>query len=105
MTIPKIKIDNVSQIYNKNGTAFVVLDNFNLEIAQNEFVTVVGTSGCGKSTLLRVIAGLEDVTSGHIAIDGQDATEVPPAKRGLAMVFLAIVTAGLMWAPETPPAM
>ncbi|WP_136798935.1 MULTISPECIES: ABC transporter ATP-binding protein [Desulfosediminicola] len=70
MTIPKIKIDNVSQIYNKNGTAFVVLDNFNLEIAQNEFVTVVGTSGCGKSTLLNIVGGLVDPTEGQVQIDG-----------------------------------
>jgi len=47
----------------------------------------VGPSGCGKSTLLRLIAGLEDVTSGQILIDGKDATAIPPAKRGLAMVF------------------
>ncbi len=47
----------------------------------------VGPSGCGKSTLLRLIAGLEDVTSGQIRIDGEDATRLPPAKRGLAMVF------------------
>ncbi|MCB1503204.1 MAG: ABC transporter ATP-binding protein, partial [Bauldia sp.] len=43
--------------------------------------------GCGKSTLLRLIAGLEDVSAGTIRIDGQDATGMPPAKRGLAMVF------------------
>jgi len=47
----------------------------------------VGPSGCGKSTLLRLIAGLEDVTSGQVLIDGNDATSIPPAKRGLAMVF------------------
>src|SRR5262249_23116253 len=47
----------------------------------------VGPSGCGKTTLLRLIAGLEDVTSGRIMIDGADVTQVPPAKRGLSMVF------------------
>ncbi|MEP4063546.1 MAG: ABC transporter ATP-binding protein, partial [Nitratireductor sp.] len=58
-----------------------------LEINDGEFVVFVGPSGCGKSTLLRLIAGLEDVSSGDITIDGRNATEVPPAKRGLAMVF------------------
>ncbi|MCE3544307.1 ABC transporter ATP-binding protein, partial [Escherichia coli] len=52
-----------------------------------EFVIFVGPSGCGKSTLLRVIAGLEDATSGEILIDGKKVNNTPPAKRGIAMVF------------------
>ncbi|MES0881068.1 ABC transporter ATP-binding protein [Roseibium sp. SCP14] len=64
-----------------------VIPPLDLQIDDGEFVVFVGPSGCGKSTLLRLIAGLEDVTSGEIDIDGRDATEVPPAKRGLAMVF------------------
>ena len=64
-----------------------VIPPLDLTIEDGEFVVFVGPSGCGKSTLLRLIAGLEDVSGGEIRIDGQDATEVPPAKRGLAMVF------------------
>ena len=64
-----------------------VIPPLDLEINDGEFVVFVGPSGCGKSTLLRLIAGLEDVTSGKIEIDGKDATALPPAKRELAMVF------------------
>ncbi|WP_424988400.1 ABC transporter ATP-binding protein [Microbulbifer sp. S227A] len=64
-----------------------VIPPLDLTIEDGEFTVFVGPSGCGKSTLLRLIAGLEDMTSGTIAIDGADATNVPPAKRGLAMVF------------------
>ena len=64
-----------------------VIPSIDLSIEDGEFVVFVGPSGCGKSTLLRLIAGLEDTTSGSIAIDGQDATDLPPAKRGPAMVF------------------
>jgi len=64
-----------------------VIPSVDLVIEHGEFVVFVGPSGCGKSTLLRLIAGLEDTTSGTIEIDGKDATMLPPAKRGLAMVF------------------
>jgi len=64
-----------------------VIPPLDLSIEEGEFVVFVGPSGCGKSTLLRLIAGLEDVSGGVIEIDGKDATALPPAKRGLAMVF------------------
>ena len=71
----------------KNFDDVNVIKQLDLEIKDGEFIVFVGPSGCGKSTLLRMIAGLEDTTSGNIEIDGQDATHTPPAKRGLAMVF------------------
>src|SRR5258708_29231329 len=58
-----------------------------LEVEDGSVVVFVGPSGCGKTTLLRLIAGLEDITSGKILIDGQNVVDVPPAKRGLSMVF------------------
>jgi len=64
-----------------------VIPPLDLTIYDGEFTVFVGPSGCGKSTLLRLIAGLEDTSSGTILIDGTDATAIPPAKRGLSMVF------------------
>ncbi|MDH2434490.1 sn-glycerol-3-phosphate ABC transporter ATP-binding protein UgpC [Pokkaliibacter sp. MBI-7] len=64
-----------------------IIKGVDLDINDHEFVVFVGPSGCGKSTLLRLIAGLEEVTSGTISLDGRDITDVTPAKRDLAMVF------------------
>ena len=76
----------LSQVTKRFGDVQVI-PPLDLRIEEGEFVVFVGPSGCGKSTLLRLIAGLEDVSEGKISIDGKDATGVPPAKRGLAMVF------------------
>ncbi|MGN6536864.1 MAG: ABC transporter ATP-binding protein [Mesorhizobium sp.] len=65
----------------------VIIHDIDLTVDEGEFVVFVGPSGCGKSTLLRLIAGLEDTTSGTIEIDGRDVTATAPARRGLAMVF------------------
>ena len=67
--------------------AVSVINGVDLDIKDGEFAVFVGPSGCGKSTLLRLIAGLEDVTSGEVLIDGKNVTDVGPSKRGLAMVF------------------
>ncbi|MER8376715.1 ABC transporter ATP-binding protein [Mesorhizobium sp. M1406] len=78
-----LNIENVKKAFGP----VEVLKGINLEVNDGEFVVFVGPSGCGKSTLLRVIAGLEDSTSGRVVIDGQDVSATPPAKRGIAMVF------------------
>jgi multiple sugar transport system ATP-binding protein len=71
----------------KSFQAVNVIKSIDLDIADGEFVVFVGPSGCGKSTLLRMIAGLEDITSGAILLDGKDIARLPPGERGLAMVF------------------
>ena len=78
-----VSIKNLSKSF---GSVDVIQD-LNLEIKDGSFTVLVGPSGCGKSTLLRMIAGLEDVTSGSISIGGVDVTEAEPSDRGIAMVF------------------
>ena len=78
-----IALKNVSKRY---GTQAVV-DNFDLEMAEGEFIVLVGPSGCGKSTTLRMIAGLEEVSEGRIFIAGKDVTDLAPGERNIAMVF------------------
>ncbi len=79
-----LSLKNLNKIYDNNVQA--VFD-FNLDVEHGEFVVLVGPSGCGKSTTLRMIAGLEDITSGQLIIDGKDVTNMPPKDRDIAMVF------------------
>ena len=65
----------------------VAVDDFNLEIKDREFIVLVGPSGCGKSTTLRMIAGLEDISAGHLFLDGKEITQTPAKDRDMAMVF------------------
>ncbi len=78
-----IRLEGVSKTFGRT----TVIPGVDLDIKDGTFVVFVGPSGCGKSTLLRLIAGLEDVSAGRIIIDGNDVAKLPPAKRGLAMVF------------------
>ena len=71
----------------KQFGAVSVIKGVDLAIADGEFCVFVGPSGCGKSTLLRMIAGLEDISSGELKIGGNDMTHVGPSERGVAMVF------------------
>ncbi|EBA06969.1 ABC transporter ATP-binding protein [Sagittula stellata] len=79
-----LTLTNVKKTY---GGAVTVLEDINLEIETGELIVFVGPSGCGKSTLLRMIAGLERITGGDLEIDGMVVNDVPPAQRGIAMVF------------------
>ncbi len=80
----ELKLTNVAKTYGGNVD---VLKDINLDIKTGELIVFVGPSGCGKSTLLRMIAGLEKITGGELQIDGQVVNDVPPAQRGIAMVF------------------
>ena len=79
-----LKLTNVKKVYD-NG--FEAVKDFNLDIEDKEFIVFVGPSGCGKSTTLRMIAGLEDISSGTIEIDGEVVNDLQPKDRDIAMVF------------------
>jgi len=79
----KIQLRNIG----KRWGSFVGVDNFDLTIADKEFLVLLGPSGCGKTTTMRMIAGLEDATEGEIIIDGQVVNELDPKDRDVAMVF------------------
>ncbi len=79
-----VKLTNVKKIYDNN---VVAVHDFNLDIADKEFVVFVGPSGCGKSTTLRMIAGLEEISDGTVEIDGEVVNDLQPKDRNIAMVF------------------
>lgn len=79
-----LELKNIRKSYDDKIT---IIDNFNLNIELGEFVVIVGPSGCGKSTMLRMIAGLEEITSGEFFINGRDVSHLEPSKRDVAMVF------------------
>ncbi|MBO7336037.1 MAG: ABC transporter ATP-binding protein, partial [Lachnospiraceae bacterium] len=79
-----LSLKNINKIY-PNGVQAVF--DFNLDVSDGEFIVLVGPSGCGKSTTLRMVAGLEEISSGSLTIDGKDVTNMPPKDRDIAMVF------------------
>ncbi len=79
-----LSLRNVKKVYDNS---VVAVQEFNLEIADKEFIVLVGPSGCGKSTTLRMVAGLEEISSGEIYIGGRLVNRVPPKERDIAMVF------------------
>jgi multiple sugar transport system ATP-binding protein len=82
--VADVSLENVNKVY-ENG--FHAVKDFNLQIADGEFMVLVGPSGCGKTTALRMVAGLEDITSGILRIGGKEANDETPKERDIAMVF------------------
>jgi len=80
----QLQLQHLDKIYDNNVQAVY---DFNLDVADGELIVLVGPSGCGKSTTLRMVAGLEDISAGHLLLDGQDITQAPPKDRDMAMVF------------------
>src|SRR5919107_3350089 len=83
-TVTAVALKDVTKVF-PDGT--VAVDNVSLEVNDGEFMVLLGPSGCGKSTVLRMVAGLEDPSSGAILLDGELANDLPPRERGIAMVF------------------
>ena len=82
-----ISFKNVVKRYGAGKSAVQVLHGIDAEISDHEFIVIVGPSGCGKSTLLRMVAGLEEVSAGHICINNQVVNDLEPSARDIAMVF------------------
>jgi multiple sugar transport system ATP-binding protein len=78
-----IRIEHVTKSYG----GLTVLKDFSLDITDGEFVVLVGPSGCGKSTMLKILAGLEEASSGKVSIGERDVTDLAPGDRDIAMVF------------------
>ena len=79
-----VSLKNLNKIYDNKVQA---VHDFNIDIKDGELIVLVGPSGCGKSTTLRMVAGLEDITTGKLIIDGKDVTRMPAKDRDIAMVF------------------
>ncbi len=88
-----LSLQHIDKIYDNNVQA--VFD-FNLEVKDGELIVLVGPSGCGKSTTLRMVAGLEDISNGHLLLDGKDITQAPAKDRDMAMVFQSYALYGHM---------
>ena len=89
----QLNVQHVDKIYDNKVQA--VFD-FNLDVKDGELIVLVGPSGCGKSTTLRMIAGLEDISAGHLFLDGKDITQTPAKDRDMAMVFQSYALYGHM---------
>ncbi len=89
----ELSLQHLDKIYDNKVQA--VFD-FNMDVKDGELIVLVGPSGCGKSTTLRMVAGLEDISKGHLIMDGKDITKTPPKDRDMAMVFQSYALYGHM---------
>ena len=89
----ELSLQHLDKIYDNKVQA--VFD-FNMDVKDGELIVLVGPSGCGKSTTLRMVAGLEDISRGHLIMDGRDITQTPPKDRDMAMVFQSYALYGHM---------
>lgn len=83
----RLVLENISRIFDTRSAVITALDRFSLEISEGNLLVLLGPSGCGKTTLLRLIAGLDQPSSGHLSLDGQPLDGVPPQKRPIGMAF------------------
>src|SRR6187455_2135683 len=86
----EVSLEHISKIYprnKKNEVPARAIDDISFTVKDKEFMVIVGPSGCGKSTLLRMIAGLEEISSGTLKIDDRLVNDVDPSQRDIAMVF------------------
>ena len=82
MNAPKLRVRGLVKVFGRGAREVTALDRFDLDVADNEFVSLVGTSGCGKSTVLSIVAGLQDFDAGDVLVDGRPV-EGPGRDRGV----------------------
>lgn len=82
--MPAVELQGITKLFGRDTRA---VDHVDLQVEEGEFVSLLGPSGCGKTTTLRIIAGLEEPTSGRVILQGRDVTDLPPYRRNIGMVF------------------
>jgi multiple sugar transport system ATP-binding protein len=87
LAVAQVRLEHITKTFGEGAAAVHAVDDVTIDVEHHDFMILLGPSGCGKSTLLRMVAGLEDPTSGQIVIDGRKVNDVLPKERDVAMVF------------------
>ena len=85
--VAQVRLENITKTFGAGATAVNAVDDVSIDVEHHDFMILLGPSGCGKSTLLRMVAGLEEPTSGNVFIGGERVNDVEPKQRDVAMVF------------------